>query len=1554
MTNVDTTKALYDLYANTPQNGITGGEEISSLTGALTLTATDLVFPGRNGLDVSLTRIYSTRDSNLTNPKAVTTNTANPYLYTNDSTSDKYTHNEKRYNLGAGWSFAFPSVELRGSEPFLHFADGSVYRITGTGTTRTIEGYPLQDLSFVTTSDTIGNTSATYKLVDTLNTATYFDSTGKWIGTRDAYNNEITVAYASKPIFGGTSASVITTITSTGNRVISFDYSDANTVAVTYPIDGTKTGKLVYKKSAISGQTNEMQLSSVDSFIYMDSANSANNQKLTTSYTYSTKNAAFDYETADTTKPNGAISYQLLTKVTYPTGASSNYSHETTPQKKFLGLKGYLEFFRVSERYDALKSISGTAQKSNYTKYTYDAGKNYSGYGTTGESNPDNLSAGFSVTNSMRTFTDPDTAAPSQDRLVEKLTYNNKQLLTTYTAEKEGEYKETTTYAYDPQRELPTAIRQSFYSIDGSEQSSYTEDLYTYDAYGNVLTYTDPKNYRSTYTYHGTYRSIPVTQETTFGLESGSPVTEKIIQTVSPSKPEVSKAEQKYKLKPTDTAEQTDTTEYTYDTYGNVQTVKLQLENGKSQLTTYTYDSNSLFPVSVKQNVTKNGTTRTLEEKYEYTSGTGWEKGYLDPNAVKAGTTAAASRKYETEYDLIGRVTKIKSSMATGETAKPERTFSYTYDTAAQTYTVQGVDEEGNKTISLYDGLGRIREVKAPAANTVMDSSTASHSPVTKQSYTYNGLSEVINVRDALNRVTTYEYDNVGRIKTSRSPMNVEYGASYNDMLRTVTTTTPITLTGSAKFESTSDELGRMVSTKQLNSDPTKSDILSRSMAYEVGQDPFKAQTTDGKGNLTTFQGNGLGLVSDLTQTINGLEQTTSYGYNKLRQLTSKSIGGQIQTSYDYDELGQRISKTDAVEGTETYGYDDNGNLTEGTDRLGNPALHAYDERNQLVSWNYGDAGSAVTASFTYYKNGLRKSMTDETGTTQYQYNRDSTLRKVTYPDGKTVSYEYHETGTRKSMTDPFGAITLYKYDDDDRLTKVSLKENSSAAEATQAEYSYLAGGLLDKITYGNGLITQYLYEDGFGRLTGLKHLKGSTVLNEYSYTYDNNGNITQRSSGGKTVTFGYDELDRIISSTEANEQYSYDQKGNRLTLLSSAPDISTDTVEYTYDKANQLKKVVRNNKVTNYKYDGDGLLRQKDNIRLYYDGENIIAEGEVSGSAVNFKARYVRGYQLIDMKNKWGTVGYYLLNGHGDVVNLYRQDQTLLNTYDYDIWGNPTVTEEADQYPNPFRYSGEYWDDNTDLQNLRARWYDPSIGRFITEDTWEGRINHPDSQNPYIYVVNNPLIYVDPSGNWCEATVNGKFYSHSGTCSNPDNEIPDYQHHARQAVRDFGDYMPGVSQLVNGYEALSGENLDGEKLSNEERAESATSVALSGAGKAASGVLKITSKNAATAAHSASQYDKLNTHYKQAEKYGKSTVKELQNGRTRYYGEVTPASKQGEMAGRRVVREWDPATGNKRTWHETVDHSGNIRQVRPDTKVTNGQKVHYRFDSNGNYIGNW
>ncbi len=99
---------------------------------------------------------------------------------------------------------------------------------------------------------------------------------------------------------------------------------------------------------------------------------------------------------------------------------------------------------------------------------------------------------------------------------------------------------------------------------------------------------------------------------------------------------------------------------------------------------------------------------------------------------------------------------------------------------------------------------------------------------------------------------------------------------------------------------------------------------------------------------------------------------------------------------------------------------------------------------------------------------------------------------------------------------------------------------------------------------------------------------------------------------------------------------------------------------------------------------------------------------------------------------------GYYLHNGHGDVVGIRNVSGAVVNEYEYDLWGKPLVTVEG--VDNPFRYSGEYWDKSSDLRYLRARWYDPGMGRFISEDTYEGELGNPLSQNLYTYVHNNPL----------------------------------------------------------------------------------------------------------------------------------------------------------------------------------------------------------------------
>ena len=106
---------------------------------------------------------------------------------------------------------------------------------------------------------------------------------------------------------------------------------------------------------------------------------------------------------------------------------------------------------------------------------------------------------------------------------------------------------------------------------------------------------------------------------------------------------------------------------------------------------------------------------------------------------------------------------------------------------------------------------------------------------------------------------------------------------------------------------------------------------------------------------------------------------------------------------------------------------------------------------------------------------------------------------------------------------------------------------------------------------------------------------------------------------------------------------------------------------------------------------------------------------------------------------NNNGTVGYYHTDEHGNVSAISDTSRNVVADYDFDAFGNETVS--TDSYYNPMRYCGEYYDAETGLIYLRARYYDPTIGRFISEDPIK------DSTNWYVYCSNNPVAFVDPSG---------------------------------------------------------------------------------------------------------------------------------------------------------------------------------------------------------------
>ncbi len=124
----------------------------------------------------------------------------------------------------------------------------------------------------------------------------------------------------------------------------------------------------------------------------------------------------------------------------------------------------------------------------------------------------------------------------------------------------------------------------------------------------------------------------------------------------------------------------------------------------------------------------------------------------------------------------------------------------------------------------------------------------------------------------------------------------------------------------------------------------------------------------------------------------------------------------------------------------------------------------------------------------------------------------------------------------------------------------------------------------------------------------------------------------------------------------------------------------------------------------------------------------------------------------LVQIDAKTNQTYYYLYNGHGDIVQIVDTAGNVVNTYDYDIWGN--FLEKTETIDNPFTYFGQTYDETTELYYLRARYYDPYVKRFTSYDIIEGDISNPLDMKRYAYCRNNPIKYVDPSGEFAIAAT--------------------------------------------------------------------------------------------------------------------------------------------------------------------------------------------------------
>ena len=280
------------------------------------------------------------------------------------------------------------------------------------------------------------------------------------------------------------------------------------------------------------------------------------------------------------------------------------------------------------------------------------------------------------------------------------------------------------------------------------------------------------------------------------------------------------------------------------------------------------------------------------------------------------------------------------------------------------------------------------------------------------------------------------------------------------------------------------------------------------------------------------------------------------------------------------------------------------------------------------------------------------------------------------------------------------------------------------------------------------------------GRLVSESEVNGN-ISNNISYEYDDYSNRSQMTVSGEedyVTTYNYSSNGHYTGLLQKESKktgdvvrdtvYTYDANGNQLTKNDPDDGLQTNT----YDGLNELIGVQNGEMTASYTYGYDGLRRTKtvngETTTHVYDGQELMVD---IGKSVYEADVYVRGTGLISSRAFYNgmtsDVTYYLQNAHGDVVNLTSETGDKTKTYRYDAFGVEKNSDENDE--NPFRFSGEYFDKETGTIYLRARYYDPEIGRFISRDTVTGTANDPLSLNLYTYCRNNPIPLNDPDGHF-------------------------------------------------------------------------------------------------------------------------------------------------------------------------------------------------------------
>lgn len=726
-----------------------------------------------------------------------------------------------------------------------------------------------------------------------------------------------------------------------------------------------------------------------------------------------------------------------------------------------------------------------------------------------------------------------------------------------------------------------------------------------------------------------------------------------------------------------------------------------------------------------------------------------------------------------------------------------------TYEYAPNTYTTANLLTKitlpkGNKIENTYQNR-KLQSSKTFAANGVVSSTTNVNWQPQYSATAYNSNATVT---DANNKTTTYQHNTLGNPTSIVSPKGTTTFNNY-DAGNNANLPTSLTINGQSSFIAYDSKGNILNITKNGISNSFTYTATNDVATHTDGRGNATSYNYDVNGNLTSIQRpsglgtntitrNSFGQVLSVNNPAN-IQTNFAYNSNGLANQITMPLG--ISTSATYDNASRLTSSTDARGKTTSYVYDAHDNLSQSTDANGGIVQHTYDDNDnhlsiknpkneiQTQTYNFDDdmlaseSFGSHTKSYTYNVDGTLATFTRGNGTFTYTY--DATTGRLT-SDGYTT-YTYDNKGNVKTISNTNGTLTMYYdvndrldyytdyygntvgygYDNNNNVTTITYPGSKTVTytydavnRCTQVKdwnnkttnYTYLADDRISKITLPNSCYTDYSY-DAAGRMTGIVNKKANgTIIGSYTFMLDNAGNHLSESitdsiidsamavMTAQATTYGAYPFNRIASqnstsfthntaggiTNRGSDAYTYDINDNLLTVSGSI------TASFIYDGAGNRREKTINGTNTRYVLSILGMSQ-------------VLMETNSSNTPQNY---YVYGPTglLYRVKNT-GVYHYYHYDYRGSTTAMTNDAQQITHSYSYDPYGNNIVSKEAD--PNPFRYVGQHgvMYESPNLTFMRARYYDPTTGRFLSEDPiW--------AMNLYQYADGNPVNKIDADGN--------------------------------------------------------------------------------------------------------------------------------------------------------------------------------------------------------------